>query len=266
MLKELLHELSTLFCHEEPSIASTSDYLHTSTSSAPPTCGVPQEEIKKNEALLIDKEPYSPKESSSAPFVHMCLMARGNDEVSSSLSDNDDICNEDDDDDFTENLYEIGKILHRAKHNAYQRFQDVLAYFSKHNDLFDYEQSKSEQLEHELDKAHQTCRDLRSSKEEIEIAHRKLKEDFELLILECNNVKGELIKISKIYEELQSTHEKSQIATYSSHIVDDTCASNSTSFEASTLKENVELCAQLDLLTNNYGKLEESREKSLKHS
>ncbi|KAE8788550.1 hypothetical protein D1007_37369 [Hordeum vulgare] len=182
-------------------------------------------EIKKTEALLTDEEPGSLKESSSTPFVHMCLMARGNDEVSSSLSDNDDICNEDDDDDLTENLYVIGKILHTAKNNAYKR-------------------------------------DLRSSKGEIEIAHGKLKEDFELLLLECNNVKGELIKTSKIYEELQSTHEKSLISTYSSHIVDDTCASNST-FEASTLKENVELCAQLDLLTTNYGKLEESHENLL---
>ncbi|KAE8795298.1 40S ribosomal protein S5-1 [Hordeum vulgare] len=169
-------------------------------------------EIKKNESLLTDEEPSSPKESSSPPFVHMCLVGRGNDEVSSSLSDNDDICNEDDDDDLTENIYVI---------------------------------------------------DLRSSKGEIEIAHGKLKEDFDLLILECNNVKGELIKTSKIYEELQSTHGKSLIATYSSRIVDDTCASNSTSFEASTLKKNVELCAQLDLLTSNYGKLEESHENLL---
>ncbi|KAE8789986.1 hypothetical protein D1007_35747 [Hordeum vulgare] len=187
-------------------------------------------EIKKNEALLTDEEPGSLKESSTTPSVHMCLMARGNDEVASSLSDNDDICNEDDDDDLTENLYVI---------------------------------AKSEQLEHELDKVHQTCRDLRSSKGDIEIAHGKLKQDFEILLLECNNVKGELIKTSKIYEELQSTHEKSQISTCSSHIVDDTCASNSTSFEASTLKENVELCAQLDLLTSRYGKMEESHENLL---
>ncbi|KAE8767765.1 hypothetical protein D1007_60870 [Hordeum vulgare] len=74
------------------------------------------------------------------------------------------------------------------------------------------------------------------------------------------NDMGELIKTSKIYEELQSTHEKSLFATYSSHIVDDTCTSNATSFEVSTLKENVELRAQLDLLTSNYGKLEENHE------
>jgi hypothetical protein len=40
-------------------------------------------------------------------------------------------------------------------------------------------------------------------------------------------------------------------------ISDDACATNSTSREASILKENVELRAQLDLLTSNYGKLEE---------
>ncbi|KAE8786135.1 hypothetical protein D1007_40038 [Hordeum vulgare] len=187
-------------------------------------------------------------------------MARGNDEVSSSLRDNDDICNEDEDDDLTENLQEIGEILNRAKNNTYKRFQYVLAYFEKCNDLFINEQAKSEQLEHELDMAHQTFRDLRSSKGDLENTHGKLKEDFELLLLEFNGVKGELIKISKIHEELQSTHGKSLIATCSSHIVDDTCASNSTSCEESTLKENVELCAQLDLLTSNYGKLEESHE------
>jgi hypothetical protein len=37
----------------------------------------------------------------------------------------------------------------------------------------------------------------------------------------------------------------------------DACATNSTSCEASILKENVELRAQLELLTSNYGKLEE---------
>ncbi|KAE8783191.1 hypothetical protein D1007_43360 [Hordeum vulgare] len=138
------------------------------------------------------------------------------------------------------------------------RFQDVLAYFENCNDSLNHEQAKSEQLEHELEKSLQACRDLRSSKGETEVTHDKLKRDFEVLLLECKNVKGDLVKTSKIYEELQSTHEKSLIATYSSHIVDDTCTSNPISFEVSTLKENVELRAQLDLLTSNYGKLEEN--------
>ena len=47
--------------------------------------------------------------------------------------------------------------------------------------------------------------------------------------------------------------------------INDACATNSTSCEASTLKENVELRAQLELLTRNYRKFEESR-KALKLS
>jgi hypothetical protein len=41
----------------------------------------------------------------------------------------------------------------------------------------------------------------------------------------------------------------------------DACATNSTSCEASILNENVELRAQLELLTSKYGKLDESHEK-----
>jgi hypothetical protein len=42
--------------------------------------------------------------------------------------------------------------------------------------------------------------------------------------------------------------------------INDACATNSTTCEASILKENVELRAQLELLTRNYNKLEESHE------
>ncbi|KAE8773534.1 hypothetical protein D1007_54222 [Hordeum vulgare] len=327
MMKELVHELFTLFDHKESTTTSISDCLHTLASSISqgndmvseeiyvdenviasmdmsisstthsvnycadrscispkdpstnvygdmpalpcpldqnilflPSCSMTNHlgEIKKYEVLLTNEESHSPKESSSTPPVHMCVMARGNNEVSSSLCNNDDICDEDDDDDLTENIYVMSKILHKAKNNALQRFQDVLAYFENCIDSLNHEQAKSEQLEHELEKSHQACRDLRSSKGEIEVTHDKLKRDFEVLLLECKNVKGELVKTSKIYEELQSTHEKSLIATYSSHIVDDTCTSNPISFEVLTLKENVELRAQLDLLTSNYGKLEEN--------
>jgi hypothetical protein len=41
----------------------------------------------------------------------------------------------------------------------------------------------------------------------------------------------------------------------------DACATNSTSCEESILKENVELRAQLELLTSKYGKWEEIYEK-----
>jgi hypothetical protein len=43
----------------------------------------------------------------------------------------------------------------------------------------------------------------------------------------------------------------------------DACATNSTSCETSILKENVELRAQLELLTSKYGKFEERHESYL---
>ena len=68
----------------------------------------------------------------------------------------------------------LGKLFVELN-NTYKRFQDVLACFEKRNDLFLNEQAKSEQLEHELEKSHQACRDLRSSKGEIEMTRDKLK-------------------------------------------------------------------------------------------
>ena len=47
----------------------------------------------------------------------------------------------------------------------------------------------------------------------------------------------------------------------SMHNINDACATNSTSCEASILKENVELRAQLELMASKYGKLEESHVK-----
>lgn len=46
------------------------------------------EEIKKkNVAQFNDEETFYPKESPSTPSIHICLMARGNHEVSSLYSD-----------------------------------------------------------------------------------------------------------------------------------------------------------------------------------
>ena len=58
-------------------------------------------------------------------------------------------------------------------------------------------------------------------------------------------------------------HTLKELAKLPSPLVvnDDACATNSISCEASILKENVELRAQLELLSSNYGKLEESHEK-----
>ena len=210
---------------------------------------------------LDDKETPSPKESSSTSDVHMCLMARGNTEVSSTLCNDIDESNDECDRDMSQEIYEIGNSLRGVNKNTYEMFKDLITHFGKCNDLLHEEQEQNEKLDCNLLDALETLRDLESSKEEIEVAHDQLKEDFEHLDLVYKNVKGELTKLSKSYEELQATHVKSLVSSSSSHIVNDACATNSTSCEASILKENVELRAQLVLLTSNYGKLEESHEK-----
>ena len=62
--------------------------------------------------------------------------------------------------------------------------------------------------------------------------------------------------------ELKSAQGKTHKPTCSSPLVvnDYACATNSITCEASILKENVELRAQLELLSSNYGKLEEIHE------
>ena len=210
---------------------------------------------------LDDEESPSPKESSSTSDVHMCLMARGNTEVSSTLSNDIDESDDECDRDMSQEIYEIGNSLRGVNKNTYEIFKDLITHFGKCNDLLHEEQEQNEKLDCNLLDALETLRDLESSKEEIEVAHDQLKEDFEHLDLGYKNVKGELTKLSKSYEELQATHVKSLVSSSSSHIVNDACATNSTSCEASILKENVELRAQLVLLTSNYGKLEESHEK-----
>ena len=124
-------------------------------------------------------------------------------------------------------------------------FKDLISHLGKCNDLLHEEQEQNEKLDCNLLDALETLRGLESSKEKIEISHDKLKEDFENLDLVYKNVKGELTKLSKSYEELQATHVKSLVSTSSPHIVNDACATNSISCEASLLKENVELKAQL---------------------
>ena len=175
------------------------------------------------------------------------------------------ICNDESDDecdrDMSQEIYEIGNSLRGVNKNTYEMFKDLITHFGKCNDLLHEEQEQNQKLDCNLLDALETLRDLESSKEEIEVAHDKLKEDFEHLDLGYKNVKGELTKLSKSHEELQATHAESLASTCYSHIDNDACATNSILCEASILKENVDQRTQLDLLTSNYGKLEESYEK-----
>nr|XP_040253972.1 vegetative cell wall protein gp1-like [Aegilops tauschii subsp. strangulata] len=166
---------------------------------------------------LDDEESPSPKESSSTSDVHMCLIARGTTEVSSNLSNDNGESDDECDRDMSQEIYEIGNSLRGVNKNTYEIFKDLITHFGKCNDLLHEEQEQNDKLDCNLLDALETLRDLESSKEEIEVAHDKLKEDFEHLDLGYKNVKGELAKLSKSYEELQATHENNYGKLEESH-------------------------------------------------
>ena len=98
--------------------------------------------------------------------------------------------------------------------------------------------------------------------DELEVAYAKLVEDFKHLENGSRVVKRELIKLTESHEKLKASYSK-DLSKLPSPLAlnDDACSTNSISCEASILEENVELKAQLALLTSNYGKLEESHVK-----
>ena len=113
------------------------------------------------------------------------------------------------------------------------------------------------------DRALEVANDFETKNEELEVAHAKLLEDFEHLENGSMVIKSELIKLTESHAQLKASYSR-ELAKLSSPLVanDDACATNSISCEASILKENVELRDQLEVLSSNYGKLEESHESS----
>jgi hypothetical protein len=104
--------------------------------------------------------------------------------------------------------------------------------------------------------------DFETKYEELIVTYAKLLENFELLKNDSRIVSSEPVILTESHEQLKASN-SNELTKFPSplSISDDTCATNSTSCEASILKENVELSAELDLLTNNYGKLEENHGK-----
>ena len=104
--------------------------------------------------------------------------------------------------------------------------------------------------------------DFETKNEKLKVAHAKLLEDFGYLENGSRVIKSELIKLTEFHAQLKASYSK-ELAKLPSplSVIDDACATNSISSEASILKENVELRAQLELISSKYGKLEESREK-----
>ncbi|KAK1585200.1 hypothetical protein QYE76_017673 [Lolium multiflorum] len=112
------------------------------------------------------------------------------------------------------------------------------------------------------DRALEVAHDFRTKNVELVSAHAKLLEDFELLKSSSRAIESELIKLTESHEQFKALNliELAKLPSPCA-IIDNACATNSTSCEASILKENVELRAQLALLTSNYEKLEESHGK-----
>src|SRR4051812_40465133 len=113
-----------------------------------------------------------------------------------------------------------------------------------------------------LDRTIEVANSIKTKHDKLVVVHAKLLEDFEHLENGSRVIKGELIKLTESRAQLEASHLK-RLAMLSSPsvIIDDACDTNSISCEASLLKENVELKAQLELLTSKYGKLEENHEK-----
>ena len=82
--------------------------------------------------------------------------------------------------------------------------------------------------------------------DELEVAYAKLVEDFKHLYNGSRVVKRDLIKLTESHEQLKASYSK-ELAKLPSPLAnnDDACATNSISCEASILKENVELKANL---------------------
>ena len=104
---------------------------------------------------------------------------------------------------------------------------------------------------------------MKAKNDNLVFVHAKLLEDFEHLKNGSRDVESVLTKLTESHEQLKASYLKdhAKLPSPIDIVNDDACATNSTSCEASILKENVELRTQLELLTSKYGKLEESHGK-----
>ena len=113
------------------------------------------------------------------------------------------------------------------------------------------------------DRALEVANDLKIKNGKLIDAHAKLLEDFEHLKNGSRVIKDELIKLTESHAQLKASYSKELVKLPSPiAIKDGYCATNYVSCESSILTENVELRAQLELLSNNYGKLEERHNNS----
>ncbi|KAE8787004.1 hypothetical protein D1007_39062 [Hordeum vulgare] len=114
-------------------------------------------------------------------------------------------------------------------------------------------------LKESHDRAPEVANDFRTKNDKLEVAHAELFEDYEHLENGSRSIKSLLTELTNSHAQLDDSYAK-EVANFPSPLVvtDDACATNSISCKASILKENVELRTQLEVLSSNYGKLEES--------
>jgi hypothetical protein len=118
-------------------------------------------------------------------------------------------------------------------------------------------------VKEDYDRALEVANDLKLKNDKLVFVHAELLEDFEHLKNGSRDIESVLTKLTESHEQLKASYlkEHSKLPSPLDVVNNDACATNSTSCEASILKENVELSVQLDLLTSHYGKLEESHGK-----
>ena len=104
------------------------------------------------------------------------------------------------------------------------------------------------------DRTIEVANDFKTKNAKLEVSHARLLEDFEHLENGSRVIKGELIKLTESHAQLKVLYSK-ELAKLSSPLVvnDDACATNFISCEASILKANVELRAQLELPSSIMG-------------
>ncbi|KAK1579564.1 hypothetical protein QYE76_037209 [Lolium multiflorum] len=148
--------------------------------------------------------------------------------------------------------------------NDLEEEQDTVASLEEQLETFEVSQNEIfSKLTKERDHAKAQLKLLKNEKSKVGVGHDKLVKDLDDLDKAHKALESEHSILTKSHEQLQASYlkEHAMLPTLLNMSCDDACATNSTSCEASILKENVELRAQLELLTSNYGKLEENHGK-----
>jgi hypothetical protein len=102
--------------------------------------------------------------------------------------------------------------------------------------------------------------------ENFALGFSKIKKSHDRAFEVANNIDNRYDRLVVSHDTLSKSHEQLKALYLKEHTKlsstlgtnNDACTTNSISYETSILEENVELRAQLDLLTSNYGKLVES--------